>query len=149
MPKQWSPEVIARAYELYVYQGKAPGEVQSILGVPASTFQTWKKDRKWDQAREKIAGSTRTIYEKATTILQDKLTELEATPTADIKPAQLDGILKLMKTVEAAKTHIPTIEAAVYAGEAFIEFIRQQIPDEETRKVVFDTWDQFLVSLRD
>jgi len=146
---KYSEDVIAQARRLYVEEGRAVRQISQLLNVPTATIHYWVKNRKWKEVREEMAGSARSIYEMGVKILRGKLKELADMPAGKVSPAMLDGLNKLMRTVESARENVRVFECAVIAGEDFVPFVRKQIPDEQSRAIVFQVWEAFLDSVKE
>ncbi len=137
-------EVKAAARKLFVEEGLSYLDVGARLKVPESIVRKWSKTGNWERSREELSGSARTLYEMALKILKAKLMQLEQLPPEQITTGQLDGLNKLMLTVQNARETVRLLEAAVIAGEEFIGFIRRTVPDEATRTIIFHEWERFL-----
>lgn len=142
--RRWSQDVRAAARRLFVEEGLSYLDVGARLDVPESTVRKWSKDGHWELSREEMAGSTRSLYEMAQKILRNKLQQIEKLDPDQVTTAMLDGLQKLMNTVQAARETVRLLEAAVVTGEEFVSWVRREIPDEATRSVVYDAWHRFL-----
>lgn len=142
--RRWGVEVRAAARKLFVEEGLSFLDVGARLKIPESTARKWSKAGNWERAREELSGSARTLYEMALKILKAKLQQIEQLPPDQVTTGMLDGLNKLMLTVQNARETVRLLEAAVIAGEEFIGFIRRTVPDEATRTVIYNEWEKFL-----
>ena len=137
------------ARKLYVEDGLTPSQIAKRVRVSESGVQNWAKKGGWREQREMFLGGPKSVHERLKTILQKKLTELEDKDPEAITAALLDGIQKLYSAVNRSAETISMFEAAVVAGEEFVGFVRRRVPDEPTRAVIFEVWEEFLEKVKD
>jgi len=148
MPKPKTAER-AQARRMYVEDGKSPSEIAELLSLSESTVWSWVTKYDWRKEREEHLGGKQSIFELASNTLRVKLTEMQELAPEQITPAMLDGITKLVKVVERAKTEVRVFECVVIAAESFVPFVQREVPDEETRARIFEVWENFLDSVKD
>jgi len=137
------------ARKLYVEDGLSPAMIAKRVRVSVSAVQTWAKKGGWQEQREMFLGGPKSVHERLKGLLQKKLAELEEANPEALTPPVLDGIQKLYKAVNDSADTIGLFEAAVVAGGEFVAFVRRRVPDEATRAVIFEVWEEFLEKVKD
>ena len=148
MPRA-KPAERAVARKLYVEEGLSPAQIAGRVRVSESAVQSWARKDGWQERREMFMGGAKSVHERLKAILQKKLTELEEMNAEAITPALLDGVQKLYSSVNRSAETIGLFEAAIIAGEEFVSFVRRRVPDEATRAVIFEVWEEFLEAVKD
>jgi len=102
-------KVIAECQELYCYGLLSPEEIAGKTGVSLASFYRWRREGRWDAAREAELGLRHKVGG-----LVLKLVD-EAVKAKDTDASKLYGIVKLLKTFQATGE---IKERLVYAEDA-------------------------------
>jgi len=137
------------ARKLYVEDGLSPAQIAKQVRCSESAVQQWAKKHGWQKQREMFLGGPKSVHERLKSLLQKKLTELEEMNPEALTPPVLDGVQKLYKAVNDSADTISLFEAAIVAGSEFVAFVRRRVPDEVTRAVIFEVWEEFLEKVKD
>jgi len=145
------PKTVERgvARKMYVEEGYTPAQIADKLKISQSGVAKWVKKYGWLEQREQHLGGRKSVHERAQAILRAKLAELEEMKPEDITPGLIDSVTKLYKIVDRARETVGLFESAVVVAEEFVPFVRRRVPDEKTRAVIFEVWEEFLEKVKD
>lgn len=145
------PKTVERgvARKMYVEEGFTPAQIAKKLNVSQSVVTKWAKKYGWIEQREQVLGGRKSVHERAQAILRTKLAELEEMKPGNITPGLIDAVTKLYKVVDRARDTVGLFESAVVVAEEFVPFVRRRVPDERTRAVIFEVWEEFLEKVKD
>lgn len=137
------------AEELYVKGGKTLEEISKFLGISIKTLSCWKKRGEWSEKRKTYLTSAQGTIGILETVLQEKIEELRGLPAEEINSKRIDGITKLVASIQKLKREDDLKAQTINVMGEFGRFVRAKSLKERELDLVTRLIQEFFEFIRE
>ena len=112
------------AETLYVRRGQTLEQVAKFLGLSVQTLSRWKKKGNWGEKRKLFMTSPQGAIGALEDVLRSKIDELRNLPAEEINSKRIDGITKLVASINRIRKEQDLRTQAIFVMQEFGQFVR-------------------------